>query len=99
MAGMQGRNAERVFLELLDAVTAEGRHVSESSHSGNYAPRLFAKRSERQGFNKGDFAKAMERLFVDRKIKVEPYGPLSKNQRHIVMVPDAGDSPSILTVR
>ena len=86
LAGMEGRNAERVFLELLDAVTKEGRHASESPNAGNYAPRLFAKRPERQGFNKADFAKAMERLFADGRIKVESYGRPGDNHRHIVAV-------------
>ncbi|MCH9050080.1 MAG: AAA family ATPase [Proteobacteria bacterium] len=87
LAGMQGRNAERVFLELLEAVTAEGRNVSESSHAGNYAPKLFAKRPSREGFNKADFVKAMEALFTAGKIKVEPYGPPSKNRERLSAVP------------
>lgn len=91
LAGMQGRNAERVFLDQLKAMTKEGRHVSESTHSGNYAPKLFAKRPDREGFNKADFVKAMERLFVDSKIKVEPYGRPGDNHQHIVAVSTAGE--------
>ena len=87
LAGMEGRNAERVFLELLEAVTAEGRSVSENTHASNYAPKLFAKRPGREGFNKADFAKAMERLFSDGRIKLEDYGPPSKNRKRIVAVP------------
>ena len=86
LAGMEGRNAERVFLGLIEALTKEGRHASESPNAGNYAPRLFAKRPERQGFNKADFTKAMERLFSDGKIKVSPYGRPGDNHRHIVAV-------------
>lgn len=85
-AGMHGRNVERVFLELLEAVTAEGRPVSDNSHAGNYAPKFFATRPNRQGFNKLDFLKAMEALFTAGKIKVESYGPPSKNQQRIVAV-------------
>ena len=90
-AGMEARKAEVVFLEILDAVTAEGRHVSESSHSGNYAPKLFAKRPDRQGFTKPDFAKAMERLFADGKIRVEEYGREHDRRRRIVAVAEASE--------
>lgn len=89
LAGMQGRNAERVFMAQLKATTEQGRHVSESTNSGNYAPRLFAKGPDREGFNKVDFNKAMERLFADGKIKVESYGRPGDNHRHIVAVSTA----------
>ncbi len=90
MAGMQGRNAERVFLGQLEAMTEEGRHVSESTNSGNYAPRFFSKRPGREGFNKADFAKAMERLFSDGKIRVEEYGREHDKRRRIVAVNGGG---------
>ena len=38
--------AEVVFMECLEAVVREGRNASESKHSGNYAPKLFADRPE-----------------------------------------------------
>lgn len=78
------RTADQVFLELLAATTDAGRHVSDSANSANYAPRLFAKHRDRQGFKVRDFDRAMERLFSDRKIVVEPYGPPSTNSKHIV---------------
>lgn len=86
LAGMQGRNAERVFLDQLKTMTEQGRHVSESTNSGNYAPRLFAKGPGREGFNKLEFVKAMERLFADGKIKVEPYGRPGDSRQHIVAI-------------
>ena len=91
LAGMQGRNAERVFLGQLEAMTEEGRHVSENTHSGNYAPRLFAKQPGREGFNKADFCKAMERLFSDGKIRVEEYGREHDKRRRIVAVPTVSE--------
>lgn len=91
LAGMHNRNADRVFMALLSAVTGEGRHVSDHSHSGNFAPRRFAIRPDRQGFTKVDFATSMERLFADGKIKVESYGPPSKHQEHIVPVLEPSD--------
>ena len=88
LASMNARNADRVFLDLLKAVTNEDRHVSESSHASNYAPKFFAKRPDRRSFGKVNFAKAMERLFIDGKIKNETYGPPSKCRQHIVVAPE-----------
>ena len=62
-------HADRVFMELLDRFTAEGRYVSESPSAGNYAPRAFAKRPDAEGYKRGDFSAAMERLFHRRQIK------------------------------
>jgi RecA-family ATPase len=69
------RTADRVFLDLLDATTAENQHVSSNSHSGsNYAPKLFGKRPDREGFAKADFEAAMHRLFVAGEITNVQYG-------------------------
>ena len=88
--GMEARKADVVFLDLLKAMTEEGRHVSESVHSGNYGPKLFAKRPGREGFNKRDFVRAMERLFSDGKIRVEEYGREHDNRKRIVAVNGGG---------
>ncbi len=74
LGAIKKRAAETVFLELLAAVTAEGRFVSEMNRSGNYAPRLFASRPDRQGYRTADFERAMESLFVAKKISVSEYG-------------------------
>jgi RecA-family ATPase len=63
------RNAEEVFLDLLDKVTAEGRYVSDSYRASNYAPKIFAQRPDRQGFGKTDFERAMQALFAGGKIR------------------------------
>ncbi len=67
-------DAEAAFLTMLDAIGREGRHVSDSSRSHTYAPKQFAGRPDRQGFNQRDFEAAMQRLFVAGKIKMEEYG-------------------------
>lgn len=67
---IERKSAKRVFLELLDKVTAEGRYVAESSRSPNYAPMLFARRPDRERFRQGDFKRAMEELFVEGAIKI-----------------------------
>jgi RecA-family ATPase len=79
IASIEKRNAEAVFLELLDKVTAEGRFVSERSRASNFAPRIFALRPDRQRFRDADFKHAMERLFSDKKIKV---GTFKSADRH-----------------
>lgn len=56
-------NVERVFLDLLDRSTREGRRVSHKQRASNYAPKMFARRGDRDGFDKRDFEGAMERLF------------------------------------
>ncbi len=68
------RKAETVFLDLLAKFEADERPVSDRSRAGNFAPRLFADRPEREGFNKADFNRAMEALFAQGRIKIKEYG-------------------------
>jgi hypothetical protein len=65
-------------------VTSENRPVSDSPHATNYAPKLFGKRPERDGYTKADFALAMERLFFSRRITIQEYGRKSDPRRRIV---------------
>jgi RecA-family ATPase len=89
IASIERRTAKRVFLELLDAVTAENRHVSESSHARNFAPKLFAQRPDREGFRKADFKVAMEALFAEKEIALERYrGPNRYEYERIVRTPN-----------
>jgi RecA-family ATPase len=83
LGSIRRRAAERVFLDLLDKVTAEGRRVSASRNSGNYAPRLFAGRPDREGYKKDDFACAMEDLFSRREIITKTYGRRGDERREI----------------
>jgi len=73
--------AETVFLELLRRVTEENRPVSDSASANNGAPRLFAKRPDRQGFERKDFEAAMQRLFANQVIAMAEYGRASGNGR------------------
>jgi RecA-family ATPase len=57
---IERRTCERVFLDLLDKTTAEGQHLSSNSRAGNYAPRIFAQRPEREKFARPDFERAMQ---------------------------------------
>jgi RecA-family ATPase len=79
-------HAEAVFLELLDAATAQNRNVSDSKNGGNYAPKLFAASPNRKGLAKVDFLHAMEGLFAEDKITMEDYGRKGDPRRRIVRV-------------
>lgn len=70
---IERKTAKRVFLELFDKVSAEGRYVSDSPHAGNYAPKLFAGRPERERFRLGDFKQAMEELFAETALVIGTY--------------------------
>jgi RecA-family ATPase len=64
------RNAEEVFLDLLDRVVAEGRFVSDNNRAPNYAPKLFAMRPDRERFKQPDLERAMQSLFAAKKIRI-----------------------------
>ncbi len=76
-AGVSGaiekRTCDDVFLRLLNRLAAEGRHVSDNSKAGNYAPRLFAQQPDRERYTEKDFKLAMERLFAAQAIRKGTY--------------------------
>lgn len=74
VASIERRNCEQVFLRLLDKTSAEEQPVSSNTRSGNYAPRLFSRRPDRERFQKPDFEWAMQALFAVGEITNEPYG-------------------------
>jgi RecA-family ATPase len=77
--------ADRVFLRLLDAFTAEGRTV-KSAQAAGYAPKVFAASGRSEGLTKADLAAAMERLFACGQIVevAAGAGPPSKQTKRIV---------------
>jgi RecA-family ATPase len=77
-------SADDIFLQLLDKMMAEGVTLSRLSKSSNYAPRLFANRPERAGYNKHAFTLAMERLFAAGKLRLEDYLSSRKPYQRIV---------------
>jgi RecA-family ATPase len=66
--------AERVFLDLLGKLSAQGRDVS-SKPSQSYAPAVFEKHPNAEGIRKREFASAMERLLMAERVFVETGGP------------------------
>jgi hypothetical protein len=81
---IEGQTCERVFLEILDKMTAERQPISSNKKSGNWGPREFAKRPERGRWRVGDFEHAMQVLFANRSIINEPYGRRSDERYRIV---------------
>jgi RecA-family ATPase len=76
-------HAERIFLDLLAAYEAEGRPVS-ATPSANYAPVIFSKDDRSDRIGKTGLAAAMNRLFGEKRINTEEYGPPSKRRNRIV---------------
>ena len=68
---------EVAFLDLLDRCAAQNVFVSNSVHAGNYAPKVFAKRPERDGRTRRDFEAAMNNLFAQKRVTNAPYGRAS----------------------
>ena len=67
-------DADATFLELLARFQSNGIRVSESKHGKNWAPKMFGKAPDRNGFTLQDFEKAMNRLFAGKQIKVHDFG-------------------------
>jgi RecA-family ATPase len=84
IGSIERRTCERVFLELLEKMTAEQQPVSANKKSGNYAPRFFVQRPERERFRTGDFERAMQALFASNEIQNEPYGRTSDARYRII---------------
>jgi RecA-family ATPase len=70
LGAIERRTCERVFLDLLQRLKAEGQFVTHNSRAGNYAPRVFSLRPDRERFRKGDFERAMHTLLAARSITV-----------------------------
>jgi len=70
------------YLECLDAMTAQGRHVCHAKGRG-YAPKAFAEMPQANGMTARAFQMAQERLFAAGNIENVPYGPASKGTKCI----------------
>ena len=81
------QRAEFAFLQCLKRFNDSGRALSASPTANNYAPTVFAQRPECNGVTKRGLGGAMERLFEQKKIRVEEYGPKSRGTKKLVIVP------------
>ena len=77
-----GAKGERVFLKLLDAMTAQGRYVS-ASPGPTYAPAQFASHPEAEGCTKRALKSAMDALFGRGDIVIATHGAGAKARTHI----------------
>ncbi|MBK0327896.1 AAA family ATPase [Rhodobacteraceae bacterium F11138] len=77
-----GAKGERVFLKLLDALTAQGRYVS-ASPGPTYAPTQFASHPEAEGCTKRALKSAMDTLFGRDMIVIASHGIGAKARSHI----------------
>ncbi len=74
--------AEEIFLDCLDARTAQGRNVSPN-RSVSFAPTVFAKLPTACGLSKREFESAMERLLSRGMIVIREHGPASTRRVHL----------------
>src|SRR5262245_13846629 len=76
------RQAEEVFMEILNRITRTGDEASPKETSHNYAPNKFAKQPEAKAarMTKPELAAAMVRLFEKNYIQAETSGPPSKRK-------------------
>jgi RecA-family ATPase len=74
--------ANQVYLDCLDAVTAQGRHVCHAKGRG-FAPKAFAEMPQANGMTWKAFQTAQERLFAAGIIENVAYGPPSKGTKRV----------------
>ena len=77
-----GAKGERVFLKLLDELTAQGRRVNASG-GPNYAPKVFVAHPESEGVTKRAFGTAMETLLSRGTLRNDHDGPPSRRVTYI----------------
>lgn len=75
-AAARSRTLKATFLHLLDRCGSQNIFVSASKNAHNFAPKVFAKRPERDGFTRQDFEVALNVLLADGRITNErPLNP------------------------
>lgn len=78
------RRAEETFIALLRRFTAQGQSVGAVSGT-SYAPSHFAKHQDAAGLSSQHFASAMQRLLDGGTIRIETFGPPSRQRSRLVM--------------
>lgn len=77
------KRANDTFLALLKAFTQQGQNAS-ANRGPTFAPALFASHPERNGVTKPAFEAAMHRLLTNGEIRVETFGPASRQRSRLV---------------
>jgi RecA-family ATPase len=86
VASAREQKAERVFLTLLDKLRAQGLALSRAKQSPYYAPACMAKEPGCEGLKYRDLERAMDRLFGQNTLRLEPLGPPSNGRFAIARV-------------
>jgi hypothetical protein len=76
-----------VFLALLDRTEVTQQRLSDSKNAGNYAPRVFARRPDSEGYSTKEFEKAMAALFTRNQIVMQSYGRPGDSHQRVVRAP------------
>ncbi len=76
--------AADIFLQLLRRFNEQNQDVSATSGT-NFAPAVFARHPDASGLQSKDFRQAMQRLLDAKKIRIEPFGPPSKNRKRLAL--------------
>lgn len=77
------QRAEEKFVELLRLFNLQGQNVS-ANPSMTFAPKIFAQHPQAEGIGKAHFANAMQELLSRKHIRIEQYGPPSKQRSRLV---------------
>ena len=83
LASIANRNAENLFLELLDELSGQGRNATAAVNSPSYAPKIMKASTKAKALKVRDLSLAMERLFADGRIRVAQYGPPAHGKTRI----------------
>lgn len=81
--------AQRQFLTMLARCDASNVPVSMAKSAGNYAPRVFFRRTDAGGFTLREFDAAMHALLSAGRIVLECYGRTGDQRRRIALAPEA----------
>lgn len=76
-ATARNAKAQRVFLKLLSAFSAQGRRVNHAG-SSTYAPKVFAEHPDSEGVSKRGFKTAMDSLLAAGLVTIQSGGPPSR---------------------
>jgi RecA-family ATPase len=74
IGSIERRTCEHIVLDLVEQLASEKQWVSNNSRAGNYAPRVFMRRADRNGFKTADFARAVDTLLAGGVLINEQYG-------------------------
>ena len=87
-------DAKAVFLDLVREMTDQNRPVSSTGRASNYAPRMFEglPSEQRHDLRQGDFVKAMNALFNERKIQNISYGRKGDERTKITLCEEIQDA-------